>query len=241
MPLRSYKSLVRVTDAVDELLFGNDHRYLFRELILNAQSHAFSSAMGFDRVLSIHLHQGCALNMIENFTRIRSLKIHGEYHWTLSLLRKITQVEMELKMLCVTMPSVGLFQFLLPYMAAFLSLRRLEAYSEQLEEKMNTDGFLLEKTYIQQFVLHSYSLINWRHLIYMKEFLHNIRFLDITLSDWNEEGFGGDTLFRLQHIHFRLLEIPLNTVMRIVSTIPALRKIKLTGLVDSAGYIINHE
>ena len=73
------QSLVRVTDAVDEVLFGNKYHYLYRELILDAQTHAFLSAIGFDRVLSIHLHQGCALNMIQNLTRIRSLKINGEY------------------------------------------------------------------------------------------------------------------------------------------------------------------
>jgi hypothetical protein len=135
------QSLVRVTGAVDEVLFGNRYRYLFRELILNAPTPAFFSAIGFDRVLSIHLHQGCALNMVQNFTRIRSLKINGEYQWTLSLLRNITQTEMELKRLCITIPSIGSLRYLLPYIAAFLSLRRLEVYSEQLEEKMNTVGF----------------------------------------------------------------------------------------------------
>jgi hypothetical protein len=235
------QSLVRVTNAVDEVLFGNKYRYLYRELILDAQTYAFLRAIGFDRVLSIHLHQGCDLNMMQNFTRIRSLKINGEYQWTLSLLRNLTQIDMELKRLCITIPSVGLLRYLLPCIAVFLSLRRLEVYSEQLEEKMNTDGFLLEKTYLQQFVLHSYSPINWRHLICMKEFLHDIRFLDITLSDWNEECFGGYIFPRIQHIHLRLLEVPFNTVVRIVSTIPTLRKIKLSGLVDSAGYIINHQ
>jgi hypothetical protein len=98
----------------------------------------------------------------------------------------------------------------------------------------------MTETQIERFSLHSCSSISWSELLYMFPVLSNIRFLDITLFHNDNDSFSWLSFPKLCYISLKIIEVPFETIIQIVETMPSLIKLKLNGLIDSEGFVINH-
>jgi len=138
-------------------------------------------------------------------------------------------------------PGVGSLHNILELVGSIFSLRRLEIYANELEEKMQTSTVVMHQTKIEQFILQSCSSISWSDLSYMLPGLSNIHFLDITLFYENKNCFFSFTFPNLRHIRLTLLELPFESIIQVVTTTPLVTKLTLNGLVDDEGFVVSHK
>jgi hypothetical protein len=174
-------SLVHVTMTGDEMLFDKNYHFCLRRLVLDVHIGTLPEKLLLSQVISLELHQNSHLNNIQQCLQIRSIKLIGHPQWIISLLKKISHVNLKLEQLTLIVPGIGLLHNLLASISLLLSLRRLEINGDKLEERIKSGTSLLTHTKIEQFILHSCSPVSWNDLSYMLPGLSNIRFLDIIL------------------------------------------------------------
>ena len=230
-----------ITRAADEVLLHRDHRFRIRGLVIDDVTINRSDKHLLSQVVSLELHQESYFDLIEHCLELRSLKLIGQSEWVTRLLKEISYTSMKLEQLLIVFPGIGSLYDLLTYIESLSSLCRLAIYANQSEERIKMDTSLVGPTKLQQFTLHSCSSLTWSKLSYLLPVLSNIRFLDITLFYDKKESFYWFTFPKLLCICLTLLEVPFEWLVQIVETMPSLTKLKLNGLIDAEGFIINHK
>lgn len=233
-------SLIHITMEADNVLLNRNSHLFLRRLVLDVQVRTLPENLFLDRVISVQLHQENCLNNIQQCLKLRSLKLVGDSEWIICLLEKISHVNMKLEQLMLVVPGIGLLHNLLASISPLLSLRRLEICGDELEEKIKHGTSFLSQTKIEQFILHSCSSVRWNDLLCMLPAMSNIRFLDITLHCLDKNSFCSFIFPKLRSVSLMLLEIPFDCIIQLVTTTPALAKLKLNGLVDAEGFVINN-
>ena len=71
--------------------------------------------------------------------------------------------------------------------------------------------------------------------------MSNIRFQDITLLRLSKNPFCSYIFPKLRSVSLILIEIPYNCIIQLVTTMPSLVKLKLNGLVNADGFVINNK
>lgn len=71
--------------------------------------------------------------------------------------------------------------------------------------------------------------------------LSNIQVLNTTLFRDNKSYLRSFYFRKLRHIRLMLLEISFHSLIELITTAPFLTKLKLTGLINPEGYVINHQ
>jgi hypothetical protein len=234
-------SLMHITREVDDVLFNRNHHFCLRGLVLDAHVRTLPEKLLLSQIISLELHQNNHLNNIQQCLELRSLKLIGHPQWIISLLRKISQVNLKLEQLTLVVTGIGLLHNLLASISPLLSLRRLEISGDELEEIIKDRTSFMTQTKIEQFILHSCSSVTWDDLSYMLPGLSNIHFLDITLFRLNKKSFNSFIFPKLSSVSLTLLEIPYDCIIQLVTTMPSLVKFKLNGLVDADGFVINNK
>ncbi|CAM4835949.1 unnamed protein product [Rotaria magnacalcarata] len=234
-------SLAHITIAGDEVLFNRNHHFRLQKLVLDADVTTLPQKLSLGQVISLELHQNSCLNTFEQCLELRSLKLIGLPEWVICFLRKISNANIKLEQLVLTVPGIGSLYDLLASILPLFSLRRLAIYANESEEKVKAGALPLTQTKIEQFILHSCSSISWNELSYILSGLSNIRFLDVTLFHYNMNSFCWFTFPKLRYICLVLVEVSFEWIIQLVKTMPSLVKLKLKGLVDGEGFIINHK
>ncbi|CAF4124306.1 unnamed protein product, partial [Adineta steineri] len=157
-------SLMHITKQADDVLFNINHRFRLRELVLDTHVRILPEELLLNHVISLELHQNSHLDNIQQCLELRSLKLIGHPQWIISILRKISQVNSKLEQLSLVVPGIGLLHNLFASIAPLLSLRRLEIYGDQLEERIKNGTSFLTQTKIERFILHSCSPMSWNDL-----------------------------------------------------------------------------
>jgi hypothetical protein len=234
-------SLMHITREADEVLFNRNHHFCLRGLVLDVHVQTRPEKFLLSQVISLELHQNNRLDSIQQCLELRSLKLIGHPQWIISLLRKISQVNLKLEQLTLVVPGISLLHNLLASISPLLSLRRLEISGDELEEKIKSGTSFLAQTKIEQFILHSCSSVTWDDLSYMLPGLSKIHFLDITLFRLSKNLLCSFIFPKLRSVSLILLEIPYDCIIQLVTRMPSLVKLKLNGLVDADGFVINNK
>jgi hypothetical protein len=239
-PIELFYSLVHVTIAADEVLFDRNHHVHLRRLVVNAYVKILPEKLSLNQIISLELYQESCLDIIEQCSKVRSLKLTGHPPWVISQLRKISSSNMKLEQLVLVVPGIGFLYDLLESIASLFSLRRLSIHANESEEKIKTRILSVTPTKIEHFSLHACSSMRWNELVHMLPVLSNICFLDLTLFHDNKDSFCWFTFPKLRYICLTLLEVSFECIIQIVKTMPSLVKLKLNGLIDAEGFVINN-
>jgi hypothetical protein len=239
-PIELFYSLVHVTIAADEVLFDKNHHVRFRRLVVDVYVKILPEKLPLNQIISLELHQESCLDIIEQCSEVRSLKLTGQSSWVISLLRKISYSNMKLEQLVLVVSGIGSLYDLLECVASLFSLHRLSIHANESDEKIKTRNLSVRSTKIEQFSLHACSSMSWNELAHMVPVLFNICFLDLTLFHNNKDPFCWFTFPKLRYIRLTLLEVPFEWIIQIVKTMPSLIKLKLNGLIDAEGFAINN-
>ena len=240
-PIELFYSFVHVTIAADEVLFNRNHHLRLRRLTVDTYVESLPEKLALSQIISLELHEESGLDIIEKCLEIRSLKLIGQSEWIICLLEKVSFINMKLEQLVLIVPGIGLLYDLLGSIASLDSLRRVSICANQSEEKIKRGSLSMTQTKIEHFSLHSCSSISWNELLYMLPVLSNIQFLDITLFHDKNDSYSWCTFPKLRYICLKLLEVPFEWIIKLVKTIPSLVKLKLNGLIDAEGFVINHK
>ena len=234
-------SLMHITREADEVLFNINHHFCLRGLVLDVDVRTLPEALLLNQVISLELHQKNHLDNIQQCLELRALKLIGHPQWIICLLGKISQVNLKLEQLTLVVPGIGLLHNLLACIPLLLSLRRLEIYGDESEERIKNGTSFLAQTKIEKFILHSCSSVSWNDLSYMLPGLSNICSLDITLLRFSKNSLCSFNFPKLRSVSLILLEVPFDCIIQLVTTMPSLVKLKLNGLVDADGFVINNK
>jgi hypothetical protein len=194
-----------------------------------------------NQVSSLELHQASSLDIIEQCTALRSLKLIGESEWIVFILAKVFNAQIRIERLILITPGIGSLDRIFESVGSIFSLFQLEIYANEFEEKMQMSTLIINQTNIRRFTLHSCSSISWNDLSYMSTCLSNIYFLDITLFQESKTRFSSFTFPKLRYIRLMLHELSFESILELVITAPLLTKLKLNGLVDDEGFVVNHK
>lgn len=234
-------SLMHITEMADEVLFNLNYQFRARGLVIDEHIRNLPKKLSLSQLISLELHQESYIDIIEQCPELRALKLIGQPEWAISLLKNVAYSIVGLEQLVVVVPGVGLLYDLLTTIASLPSLYRLEIHADQWEERLKIDFPFLAQTKIEQFILHSCSLITWKDLSYMLPALANVRFLDFTMFSYKETSIYSFAFLKLRCISLILVDVSFKQIIQLVMTTPSLRKIKLNGIVDSEGFVINHK
>ena len=240
-PIELFHSLLHVTNAADELLLNRNHCFFLRRLIADPYIDTLPKKLVLSQIISLELYQESPLDIIDKCSKLRSLKLIGKSEWVVYLLKNISYVNMELERLVLVVPDIGSLYDLLGSVTSLFSLRRLAIHANKAEAKIKGRSWALTQTNVEHFSLHSCSSVSWNELSYMLPGLFNIRFLDMTLF-YDKNKILRQFIFpQLRYARLQLLEIPFEWIIRLVKTMPSLIKLKLNGLVDVEGFVIDHK
>ncbi|CAF1202305.1 unnamed protein product [Adineta ricciae] len=233
-------SLVHITEAADDVLFNEGYHLRLRGLIIDDSIRALPKELLLSQVISLELHQKGCFERSEHCSELRSLKVIGQSEWTISLLKKVSHTNVKLEQLVLVVPGVGPLYDLLECITPLISLRRLSIVADQSDEKIKPHVLPMIQTNIKRFSLHSCSSINWNELSHMLPFLSNVCFLDITISHDNKDSVSWFSFPKVSYMSLRILEVPFECLSAIIKTVPSLVKLKLSGLVNIEGFVVNH-
>ncbi|CAF4975777.1 unnamed protein product, partial [Rotaria socialis] len=122
-------SLAHITIAGDEVLFNRNHHFRLQKLVLDADVTTLPQKLSLGQVISLELHQNSCLNTFEQCLELRSLKLIGLPEWVICFLRKISNANIKLEQLVLTVPGIGSLYDLLASILPLFSLRRLAIYA----------------------------------------------------------------------------------------------------------------
>ncbi|CAF4960352.1 unnamed protein product, partial [Rotaria socialis] len=70
-----------ITDAVGQVLFNENNRFLLRGLVLDASVKDVPESIPFNRVISLTLNETTSLGVLQGWCELRSFKLIGENEW----------------------------------------------------------------------------------------------------------------------------------------------------------------
>ncbi|UJR24342.1 hypothetical protein I4U23_005719 [Adineta vaga] len=231
--------LIYVTDAANAVVFNLCCHCFLRGLVLDACTRNFPKNLLFTQVISLELHQESCFNDFHLCSEVRSLKLVGDSQWAIDLLAKVSYGMLKLEQLTLIVPGIGLLHNFLASISPLLSLRRLAIYAEHLEERIKSGASFFKETKIEQFILRSCSSVSCNDLLSMCPSLNNIRFLDITLFHVNKDLIFSFSFPKLRSISLILIEIPFDWIIGLVERALSVLKLKLSGLVNAEGFVVN--
>ncbi|CAF2064755.1 unnamed protein product [Rotaria magnacalcarata] len=234
-------SLMNVTEVADEVLFNSNHRFRLRGLVIDVHNRTLPKKLLLCQLISLELNQESYIDIVGQCSELRALKLVGQLEWTISLLKNVAHSIVRLEQLVVIASGIDLLYDLLATIVSFPSLYRLEIHADQLEQRLKTSFSFLSQTKVEQFILQSCSLITWSDLSYMLPALLNIRFLELTMFSYNNTSMYSFAFLKLRCISLILVDASFKQISQLVMTTPSLTKIKLSGIVDSEEFIINHK
>ena len=94
-----FNTLAHVTIAADEILFNRNHHFRLRGLLVDVNVQTLPEKLPLSQVVSLELHEENCLNIIEQCSEVRSLKLIGQSEWVICLLGKVSYVNMKLEQL----------------------------------------------------------------------------------------------------------------------------------------------
>lgn len=236
-----FTSLVHVTRTLDEFLFHKNQRIYLRQLILDVDRRYLPKKLPVDQVISLEIHEESRIDIVNQCSKLRCLKLVGQAEWIIFILKKISNAEMNLQQLILVTPSIHLLPQIFSSITSNLSIGRLEIYANQLEEKMKIGSCLPVQINVEQFLLDTCSPIDFYELTYILSTFSGVHLLNITLASDNRTFCSLPILPNLQHIYLKLFEVPFEWVIYLVRGAPILTKLKLMGLVNQEGFIVNHK
>ncbi|CAF4618280.1 unnamed protein product [Rotaria magnacalcarata] len=230
-----------ITDAVDQVLFNENNRFLLRGLILVAGVKDVPESIPFNRVISLTLNETTSLGVLQDCCELRSLKLIGENEWIRWITRNIRQRNTKLNQLTVVTPKIESISELLMPILSISSLHRLEIHTDEIVETTKISTLATIPSYIEQFIFDSGSTINWNDLSLTLPEFTRIRLLSISFIGRNQKSVPSFIFQNLRTLSLGLLEVSFNWIIQLLTTTPCLVKLKLTGLVDADGFVVNQK
>lgn len=230
-----------VTNAADELLLKNNNHFYSRGLVLDADLKYLPDRIPLARVISLTLHQECSFQPVNQFSKLRSLKLIGMAKWISYIIKGIAYREIKLEQLIAVTPKIESLSEFLSMISSIVYLRRLEICVDQLEKKDVINKLALVPSQIEQFILNSSSTIDCSSLFYVLSHFSNIRFLDIALIDRHQKMIPFFVAQNLRTLSLSLLEVPFVWIVHLLEMLNTVIKLKLTGLVHDEDFIINEK
>ena len=234
-----FTTFAYITDAADQVLFNGNNHFLLRGLTLDVDVKNLPGHIPLNRVISLTLHETSCLKITDHCSELRSLKLIGTIEWVTSMVTEIAQNNAKLEQLTVVMSGTGSLPQLTMSILPIFSLRRLEIHADDLVISGRFCTLTMAPSKIEQFVFYSCSTIDWPNLLCMLPNFINIRLLSINLIDRNQKSIPSFVFHNLRTLSLGLLEASFNWIIQLVSTIPCLIKLKLSGLVDDEGFVVN--
>lgn len=234
-------SFQNITQASNEALFNRNNPFLFRELILDAFVSTLPVHIRLGQVSSLKYHQENFLDIIQKCTYLRSLELIGTSEWVISTLVKVSNAQIKIQKLRLILPDIGSLDRIFNSIGSISSLLRFEIYANESEEKMQMNNLAIDQTNIQHFTLHSSSFIRWNDMSSMLPALLNINSLDITLFEKNKANVFPFNFPKLTYVRLLMHELSFETLFELVATTPALRKLKINGLIDDRDFFIGNK
>lgn len=228
-----------LTNVVNELLLKNNTHFYARGFLLDADIKNLPEQIPLHRVISLVLHEECLFKIINQCSKLRSLKLIGGMLWVTSIVQDITQKEINLEQLTIVTSRIESLRELLLTISPLSSLRRLEVCSDELEQNDAINKLAVVPSQIEQFILSSSSTIECANLSYMLSYFPNIRLLDIGLIDRHSKTIPLFFLQNLRTLSLSLLEVSFVWITHLLKMQNSLVKLKLTGLVHDEQFIIN--
>lgn len=230
-------SLSGVTATADEVLFNEKYRYFLRDVTFRNNVHFFPNSLLLDRVISLNLHQEFKLDVLHQCLQLRALRLTGNLEWIIQALDTISSMNIGLKKLTIIVSGISSSQDLLVYIEFISSLTRLEIYADESDVILKFDPSSLQRLKLQDFILHSSSPVYWNDLSNIVPLVSSVRFFDVTLFHNQLISYPSFTLCHLHRLHLRLIEVPFDKLIVVLSGTPFVVKLKLFGLVDESGYV----
>ena len=141
----------------------------------------------------------------------------------------------------IVMPGIKPLFELLKCILSISSVRRLVVCADEVEEKAKIDALPKIQSKIERFILHTCSPISWDDMACMQPGLICVRLLEINLFHHRKDSFHSFVLPCLRFLRLSLLEVPFEWIIQLVTVMPSLVKLKLTGLVDDDNFTIAHK
>jgi hypothetical protein len=230
-----------ITVAIDQLLFSANNRYCLRGLTLDIDIGDLPKQIPLNRIVSLTLHESSCIKVIENCLELRSLKLIGVIKWVSCTINSISRANTKLNQITVVTPTIRSLTELFASILSITSLRRLEILTDEVAESFKVCILPAPLSKIEQFILDSGSTINWNDLSQILPDLSSIRFLSVNLIDRNQKLIPSFIFQNLRTLSLGLLEVSFNWIIQLVATTPCLIKLKLTGLVDADGFVVNQK
>ena len=155
------------------------------------------------------------------------------------IIGSVSQTNTKLNQLTIVTPTIGSVPELLTFVLSISSLLRLEIHTDELAESFKVCASSTPPSKVEQFILDSGSTIKWNQLSQVLPDHISIRFLSVSLIDRNPKYIPSSIFQNLRTLSLGLLEVSFNWIIQLVKTAPCLIKLKLTGLVDADGFVVN--
>lgn len=237
-----FYSFTNVTSATNEVLFNNSSNYYFRRLQLDSFVETLPENLPLSRIHSLEIHREITqINIIGKCSALRSLKLIGESEWIVSLLRQIPSDNIQLERLVLVTANLEPLEIALRLAGSMCSLRQLEIYTDEISENIRLNNLLINETRIESFTLHSSSSIGWGDMLNLSSALSNIHSIHATLFRESKNYHLPFNFWKLRCIRLILIEVSFDSLIQVVITTPFLAKLKLTGLIDIEGYVVNQK
>lgn len=224
---------------MDQVLYNDNGRLLFRGLTLGDSIKEIPEQIPLNRVMSLTLHETASFNTLKYCLELRSLKLIGGTEWITWIIKNISQRNTKLHQLTVITPTIKFLSDVLTSILSMCSLRRLELRTEEITESAEVRTIVTTTSNIEQFIIDSNSTIDWKGLSRVLPNFARIRYLSISLIDHNQTLIPSLFLHNLESLSIALLEMPFDCIIQLVTKMSCLVKLKITGLVDADGFVVN--
>lgn len=239
--IQLFTTFARVSDVVDELLFKNNDHFYSRGLVLDVGVRNFSGKIPLHRIISLTLYEEYGFKIIDQFTKLRSLKLIGEVEWVTSIIKDVIRNEIKLQQFIVNTSKIDSLREFLLTISSIISLRRLEICVDELLKNDVVSKLTVVRSRIEQLIISSSSTIDCSSLFLMLAHFSNIRFLDIALIDRHQKTMPLSFCQNLRTLSLSLLEVPFIWIVHLLEAPNSLIKLKLTGLVHDEAFINNEK
>ena len=192
-----------------------------------------------NRVISLTLHENASLKTLEHYSELRSLKLIGEIKWILSIIKRIPPINIKLDQLTIIIPTVKSLSEISMVVLSIRSLRRLEIHTKEYTGGVEVFPLSTKTNNIEQFILDSSSTIDWNEFSHVLVCLIQSCYLNISLIDHHQQTLPSLFLHNPRTLSIGLLEPSFNYIIKLVTIAPCLKKLKITGLVDADGFVVN--
>ncbi len=191
--------------------------------------------------MSLTLYETASFKTLEYCLELRSLKLIGGTEWIEWIIKNILQRNTKLCQLTVITPVIRSLSEILTPILSNCSLRRIEIRTEEMAESIEVCTLPRLTSNIEQFVLDSSSTIDWNELTYVLSPLDRIDYLSISVINRIQNFVPLLFLPKVRTLNIGLLEVSFDSVVQLVATMPCIVKLKITGLVDADGFVVNQK